>query len=547
VIKGKRIVCRCEFEARAVPKGAGFRWDPAAREWWTDRPSIALAVPGQTATITALLKHMEHQASEAKATAIAASRAIDATVAIPAPEGMEYMPFQKAGIVRALQLSDVLLADEMGLGKTVQLLGVVNASGAKKVLVIAPKIVLRNWVAEARRWTNLSVGIATTKKFPDTDIVITNYDIVAKLRPQIDAITWDIVGYDECHALKNGKATRTKACLGGGRERVKRIAAKRRMFLTGTPILNRTVELYTILKSIGVAGDYYTWTAKYCAGHNSGFGWDATGSSNTAELQDILRERCMIRRLKADVLTELPAKRYQVVPLEVAGSAVRAATAIEKAWEGHQARFQAQVEDCRARGDEASLRTALEAMRGAQKVHFETMSTVRHAVAVAKTPMVIEHAVGLLEGGAKGVLVFAHHIDVIEGIAAGMDAAGYRPAVIHGGTPDKDRAQAIADIQAGVKRVAVLSLTAAGVGVTLTAADVVCHAEMDFRPGIMQQAEDRAHRIGQDKNLLVQYLVVDGSLDAKMAGDLVRKGGVIADTLDKTPDATVLHAACQQN
>ena len=168
------------------------------------------------------------------------------------------MPFD------TLARQDTLIADEMGLGKTIQGLGVVNAMAAGagralRVLVVGPKIALRNWRREAGKWLVVphASAIWTSAKQPSADLVIVNYDILAKpaVAAGIRAVKWDLAIYDEAHVLKNGKAARTKAVLGGGRgdERVEPIRAGRRLFLTGTPILNRPIELYSILHSMGVS------------------------------------------------------------------------------------------------------------------------------------------------------------------------------------------------------------------------------------------------------------------------------------------------------
>lgn len=268
-------------------------------------------------------------AEQAQQTATAtASRATNANVEVPAPKGREYLPFQKAGIAFALDRPATLIADEMGLGKTIQAIGVMNATGADNILVICPASLRLNWRNELKRWLvkrELGIGIATGKSFPADEIVVINYDILAKHRTALRARDWDVVVYDEVHYCKNQKTQRTKEALGyadkKGVVEVPPIPAKRRLLLTGTPILNRPVELWPLLQAM----DPQTWRSffgfaqRYCAATNNGHGWDFSGASNLDDLQRRLRQTIMVRRLKADVLKELPAKRRQLIALPANG------------------------------------------------------------------------------------------------------------------------------------------------------------------------------------------------------------------------------------
>ena len=267
---------------------------------------------------------MEALAAE-KQSAREASRSVDLDIDVPAPDGWDYMPFQRAGIGYAMSRKHVLIADEMGLGKTVQALGIVNATPtAKRVLVICPASLRLNWKQEAERWlvnSDLTPTVIDAKNpiTGDENFLIINYDILSKNRKALSAVDWDIMIVDEAHYLKNPKAQRTKALLGekgeGG------IEATRKVFLTGTPIVNRPVEFHPILASIAPSefGNFFGYAKRYCNAFRNEWGWDFTGASHLDELQDRLRETCMVRRLKADVLTELPAKRRAIIEIPANG------------------------------------------------------------------------------------------------------------------------------------------------------------------------------------------------------------------------------------
>ncbi|MBY6266644.1 DEAD/DEAH box helicase (plasmid) [Azospirillum sp. 412522] len=544
-----RWECQTEFSERDLPKNAGFRWAPAPlKHWWTTDPLIAVKLAAHADPMTALgLRAAAAAATALKQASAAASRATDANVEIPVPAGLSYLPYQKAGIAYAMARKDVLIADEMGLGKTIQAIGTINTELATRArvraLVVGPKIARINWRGELTKWLikPLTIGIATTKVWPSTDVVIVNYDILSKLAERLRSVEWDIVVFDEAHALKDEKTARTKAALGGKGQSP--IPAKRRLFLTGTPILNRPIELYPMLHAMGLpeASNYFRFASRYCEGRHTRFGFDASGASNLNELQDVLRQSVMVRRVKADVLTDLPEKRFSVVELPcdspALGNVVAAEReALERA-EQEEKRLRAAVASAKVGGNEAAYRAAVANLKAGRSAAFNEMSRLRHDTALAKVPQAVEHVADVLGSVPDAVLVFAHHTDVIEGIVAGLREAGYEPAVITGATSDAERQRAQDDIQGGRRRVFVGSMRACGVAITLTAASTVIFAEQDWTPGIMKQAEDRAHRIGQRNAVLVQHLVLDGSFDATMTKKVAMKGDVIDAALDEVTDA----------
>jgi SWI/SNF-related matrix-associated actin-dependent regulator 1 of chromatin subfamily A len=541
------------YADRDIPRDAGFKWHPDRRFWYTLDAEIAGALSEyadeatQEALTTALASASEVAIAHAAAedAKIASSKATSSDIAIPAPEGLSYMPFQKAGIEYALSRKETLIADEQGLGKTIQVMGIANfelarREGNLKILIVAPKIALRNWMREAQKWLirQHSVAIWSTKSQASADIVIVNYDILSKpvLAAALRAQEWDIAAFDEAHALKEYKSKRTQYALGSRKSGIAPIEARRRLFLTGTPILNRPIELFPLLSAMGVAGctGFFDYAKRFCAGRDTKFGFDASGASNLGELQALLRKSVMVRRLKKDVLTELPAKRYAAVELDADTPELRKCITAEakfaKASEARSENLKAEIAALKAsRAGEATVGAAMARLRAGKLADFHEMSRLRHETALAKVPGVVEH---VREGGEESVLLFAHHTDVIAAIEAGIKAAGYECAVITGATSEADRQKAQDDIQGKRKRVFIGSMRACGVAITLTAASTVIFAEQDWGPAIMRQAEDRAHRIGQESAVLVQYLVVDGSFDCTMAAKVVAKEGVIDAALD---------------
>lgn len=430
------------------------------------------------------------------------------------PKGLSFREYQKEGIAFCRGKRAVLIGDEMGVGKTPQAIGIINANcSVKSVCVVCPASLKLMWERELNAWllSVLSVGVAKGKKFPDTDIVIINYDI---LKANKAALTkrWDILIVDECHYAKNKDAARTKGTLA--------IKASTKIFMSGTPLANRPKELWPILHSLAPSewGTYHEYGTRYCAAYlQTIFGfdprtrkmakkqvWNYDGASNLAELNTKLAP-FMIRRLKKDVLSELPPKVRRIVELDGGKTKVI---------------------------DKDTWRKAVALLEHDEtEAEFEEMSEIRHEQAVEKMPEAIKYIKLALDSGSSKVIVFAHHVDVLDGLIDGLAAFGVTS--VTGGMSDEAKQKAVDSFQKDQEvRVFVGSLRAAGVGLTLTAASHVIFAELDWVPAIITQAEDRAHRMGQKDSVLVEHLVAARSLDARMARTLVHKQSVLDATID---------------
>ena len=441
--------------------------------------------------------------------AIAESSAVDSDLEIPVPDGLSYLPFQRAGIAYALKRKNCLIGDEMGLGKTISAIGFLNAVKPETVLVVVPASLKINWKLEMEKWLVESRTIDIVNGGGDTisdnpDEVIINYDVLTKHKKALLSRTWGVLILDEVHKIKNPKAQRTIACVS--------LKADRKLALTGTPITNRPIELQPIAGFLDSDsfGNFFAFAKRYAGAYKSRFGWDFSGSSNLDELQRRLRQSIMIRRKKDEVLQELPAKIRQIIVLpnksygdELSKEFTALADAVEETTYGD--------------------------------VSFEQMSGVRHEMALAKVDDVVEHLSDL----ENQVVVMAHHKDVVEGIKLGLEAAGKTVVTLTGDCNQAHRQNSVETFQAGKVDVFIGTIGAAGVGITLTAASHVVFAELSWVPGDVSQAEDRCHRIGQKDSVLVQHLVVDGSMDARMAEVLVQKQKVLDRALD---DVQVLPA-----
>jgi SWI/SNF-related matrix-associated actin-dependent regulator 1 of chromatin subfamily A len=518
---------KTQYSEREIPKKAGWRWDPERYCWWTNDAAKAAALAehaGDEIRERLLQLREQHKKN------LEASRAADADVDVVVPAGLELRPYQRAGVAWLLSHKRALLGDEMGLGKTIQVLAAVNTLRLRRVLVVCPKTLVLNWLNEARKWlTDLEAHAYSNGRNGDAGFLqrdgfyIINYEKLNKINVETEL---DCLVVDESHYVKNPKAQRSK--------RVEEISrkAKRVWLLTGTPIPNRPIELFHPLRILRhpLADNWFYFAKRYCDAYQSKWGWVTDGAANLDELQEKLRSTVMIRRKKQDVLTELPAKVRQIVVLN--SEDYRDALADELgAWRRYEdalAEHQARVELARAEGDEAYAKAVAE-LRDAARHAFEEISRARHRLALAKADDVVEHVKDIAE--QHKVVVFAHHHDVIDKIAEAL--AEFGCVVVDGRVPAEQRHERIQRFQNDPTcRVYVGSITASGVGVTLTAASHVVFAELDWVPGNITQAEDRLHRIGQKDTVFVQHLVVDGSLDARMAKALVEKQRVADEALD---------------
>jgi SNF2 family DNA or RNA helicase len=536
--EGARWIARFPFswETKDVVKGAGFQWSPTEKLWWTADAVIA-------ARLDPLAAAQVNQDIER-------SRAVDAVVQVPAPEGLSYLPYQLAGIAYAMDRDAVLFADEMGLGKTIEAIGVINADRSiKRVLVVCPASLKVNWARELNKWLVRATSIEIANGyFPDSEIVIINYDILIKYRAEIDLRQWDLLIVDESHYIKNGKAKRTQALLGhhdrDPAKRTKGIAARKKIFMTGTPIVNRPYELWSIIADLdpqGLGSNFFKFMTRYTNASRNEYGWDFSGASNLEELQQRMRAKFMVRRLKSEVLTELPAKRRQVILLPPNGASsvvAREREAFER-YRAALAQAEKAAQEARARGDKDGYQAAIRKLHNSYQFAFEEMAKVRHETAVAKIPHVIEHLNECLEAEDK-VVVFVHHHDLAHALKAAFPDA----AVVTGETKQGHRMLEVDKFQNDPRcRLFIGSIHAAGVGITLTAAQLVVFAELDWVPGNISQSEDRLHRIGQLGSVLVQHLVFNDSVDSIMANVIIEKQEVIEKALDQR--GLPVHAAPQ--
>ncbi len=395
-------------------------------------------------------------------------------------------PFQEEGVEYILKHKHCLLADCMGLGKTIQSMTACVRLKARKLLIICPASIVLQWTRVVQEFYGkdfpiFGIGESTevnTRIYETGFAVISSYNMASKKRHLLDGINFDFCILDESHALKNSKAKRTKAILGKGSFLAN---CARVCLMTGTPILNRPIDVYTILRAFALSklGKYkeYPWfLRRFC-------GYQGRGAQNTEELGKILHG-FMIRRTKEEVWDQLPATVTSRVVL-----------------------------------DNVNLPTGYDK---------EELPTQRRLIAEAKAPQVIEYVKDKLQTVDKIVLI-AYHTNTIALLKEGL--LEFNPVVIQGGQSAVQKNDYISNFINDEKcSVIIAQVSTIGFGVDglQKVCDRMVFAELDWSPSVLAQAVDRLRRIGQEKGtIFVDFCIAAGTMEEDIEITLEWKKDVI--------------------
>jgi SWI/SNF-related matrix-associated actin-dependent regulator of chromatin subfamily A-like protein 1 len=452
-------------------------------------------------------------------------------------------PFQKGGLEYALKVNNVLIADEMGLGKTIQGIAAVIESQKLPVLVICPASLKLNWKREVEKWTNYSVSVidAETKKIEKTDFVIINYDILfkwmiteyqekdkkRKLLKSSNAfqkLNFKSLIVDESHFCKNKNAKRSKAVKILSREVLTKV------LLTGTPILNRPYELWEQLEILGASkkfGNFWKFATKYCGAVHNGFGWDFKGASNLEELDEKLRSICMVRRLKKNVLKDLPAKQRISVFLPMKN---------KKRYDNINLDITNWINE---KYDDTDPEYYDKVIASENAEHLVKIEALKQVAVDEKFNSVIEWIDNWYDQNeGQKLVVFAHHKNVVARL---KEVYKNKAVTLIGGIKQEDKQKAVDEFQTNPKVTMFIgNIQAAGVGITLTAASTTVFLELAWNPGMHDQAEDRIHRIGQENQVQIYYLLAADSIEVDIAELIDNKRKIVAKAVDGVKDVSVL-------
>ena len=466
--------------------------------------------------------------------------------------------FQKQGIIFGIKkFSRLLIADEMGVGKTVQAIGLSSLYQKDwPVLVICPSSLKFAWRDEITMWLSEILDkedIQVIKHSKDVfkknkKYYVISYDLSVRMIDKIIEKKFNYIISDEAHYLKSRQAKRT-LCLTPILQR-----AKRCVLLTGTPILAKPMEIYSLLHILrpDKFKSFKDFGTRYCDPKILRFGViDWSGSSNSRELNCILN-RLMIRRLKKDVLNQLPPKKRQKIEISTDSKIIkRLKMMMEKSSKKFESLLGTHIELDKLGINVDDLKTEKEKENEENSDKKEKndeedsilnkFSKAYIMTGEAKLPGIKDYVNYLVDNSCK-FLIFAHHAEVLDAIEDVIitDKIGY--IRIDGKVPVEKRQELVNKFQTDEEcLVAILSITACATGLTLTKASTVVFAELHFTPSIMIQAEDRAHRIGQDAGCVnIHYLVGADTLDVLLFRKLNEKQNIVSTTLDnKSKDLDV--------
>ena len=434
---------------------------------------------------------------------------------------------QKEAIQKLVENKKYILADDMGLGKTTSTIIAALECGAKKVLIICPATLKINWKREIENYSDKSIYICEGKHFESNhDFVIINYDIIKnfhdtkkKDESQILGADFDLVIVDEAHYIKNAQAQRTKLI----NDIVKKV--DRIWLLTGTPMTSRPIDYYNLLSLVDspVAKNWMAYVIRYCSGYQFRVGprkvWNVMGASNLEELRD-RTSGLTLRRLKEDVL-DLPDKIITPVYLRLKSKEYEEVMGEYYNW------YEKNPEESKS-----------------LTVQFTKLTKVRQIIADEKINQTIELAENILEQDKK-VIIFCNFTNSLNKI---VEHFGKTAVKLDGSMSKQERQFAVDQFQENEKvKVFVGNIKAAGVGITLTAAEAVIMNDLSFLPSDHSQAEDRAYRYGQKNNVLVYYPIFENTIEGVIYDILNNKKQVIATVMgDNTSSADYVEEILQR-
>ncbi|NXQ91361.1 ZRAB3 endonuclease, partial [Nyctibius grandis] len=416
---------------------------------------------------------------------------------------------------------------QMGLGKTIQAIAIsYYYKNEWPLLIVVPSSLRYPWVDEMEKWIpelspdDISIiqNKTDTGRISTSKVTILGYGLLTSdAQTLVDTLyrqNFKVVVIDESHYMKSRNATRSKILLPIVQKAVRAI------LLTGTPALGRPEELFMQIEALFPRrfGTWSQYAKKYCNARVRFFGkrtqWDCRGASNLEELHQLLSE-IMIRRLKNDVLTQLPPKVRQRIPFDLPQAAAKNLNTTFAEWEKLM----------RNLNSDATESHFSQVMNLITRMYKET--------AIAKAGAVKDYIKMLLENDKLKFLVFAHHLSMLQACTEAVIENKVRYIRIDGSVPSAERIHLVNQFQKDPDtRVAILSIQAAGQGLTFTAATHVVFAELYWDPGHIKQAEDRAHRIGQCSSVNIHFLIAKGTMDTLMWAMLNRKAKVTGSTLN---------------
>ena len=550
-VQGRDFAISFTYDAQllsAVRQMPGSSWSPALRTWVVPIESVDEVLKFSKEFNAAMSPEAVRLDDEARIVQelIEASAAKDAQITIKefGSETLQLFPFQRAGVAYALRAmgwehtsegvwertkntgeGGVIVGDEMGLGKTCQGLGILQATQSFPAVIICPASLKLNWEREAHNWLPkdkvVKVLSGTTGNLPDADVYVINYDILTHWVERFTSVKGIVL--DESHYVKNGAAQRSKAAI---KLSDKVVENGVRVCLSGTPIVNQPLELMTQLRIVHRLDDF---------GGASSFRnvYGRASAKSLASLNRKLRSMCYVRRRKADVLTELPPKRWSSVVVEGDAAVMKEYKKAEADIVKYLSQLAMQFAlESGASSEEARKEAWMKALRARAAEQLVAISTLKQLAAKAKMKVAKQWVEDFLANDKK-LVVFGWHRTVVDDIAVNF-ANGVK---IQGGISSEKRQEAVDLFQnSDEQKVIACNIKAAGVGLTLTAASDVLFIEQGWTPSDMEQGADRCHRIGQKDSVTAWLMLTADTIDEDIAALIQHKRSIVDRAIDGTDE-----------
>lgn len=438
---------------------------------------------------------------------------------------------QKIGVEFLMAKKSAILADDMGLGKTRQSLIYALEADYQKILIVTPLSARFVWKDELLdlHIKQSDIDIPEKKLRRNFRFIIINYDKLKKFFDDLSNITFDLIIFDEAHYCKNKASQRTKAALKLAKK------SKNAICVTGTPLLNKPVELFPLLKMINhpLGSNFSEYTKTFCDKKLKTFGtrsyWDFNGASNLDELSEKLKS-VMIRREKKDCL-DLPDKIYSVYHVDMG---VEAKYEYEHALDDY-------IKFCKS-NRVSNLTNIL------INQHIVKLNLLRQICSKHKLPYTEQHIIDALESGEK-ILIFGYYNETLKAL---YEKYKDKALIITGDVrKPEEREHIVKQFQTNPKyKIFIGNIRAAGVALTLTAGNHVVFNDLSWTPGDHLQAEDRSNRIGATKETKIYYPIFTDTIEEDIYELLKEKQIIINKILDGTitqyKDETMAKAIIQK-
>lgn len=438
---------------------------------------------------------------------------------IPSTLQAQLRDYQIEGFEWAMRLAHwgagACLADDMGLGKTLQALAVIVARAPKgPSLVLAPTSVCFNWQQEIARFApTLNVKVfgrdgdindrqQMLENLAPFDVVISSYGLLQREGEKLASVQWQTVVADEAQAIKNPLTKRTQAAL--------MLNAQFKMITTGTPIENNLTELWSLFRFInpGLLGSQKQFHKRFAQLIESNKDSDDAAKRRASFALKQVISPFILRRLKSQVLTELPARTEINLPIELSEQEITFYEALRR-----QAIENLMNEDVEA--GQQHIKMLAEIMKLRRACCHPSLVMPTSNIESSKLKAFDKLMVDLKQNNHK-TLVFSQFVGHLQLLKERLITNGISFQYLDGSTPSSQRQQSVNAFQAGEGDVFLISLKAGGSGLNLTAADYVVHMDPWWNPAVEDQASDRAHRMGQTRPVTIYRFIAKNTIEDKI-------------------------------